>query len=61
MVPPKRPSDKAPLLKKRSVIHYPTPEEAEREAEEDMTVRSGTDGRKERSWVARAWTGFFRH
>ena len=61
LAPTKRPSEKASHLKKRSVIHYPTPEEAEREAEEDMTERSGTDGGKGRSWVARAWTGFFGH
>jgi hypothetical protein len=61
VVPPGRSSGKTNLPKKRSVIHYPTPEESEQEAQEEdtMTVRSGTDGRKERSWVSRAWTGFF--
>jgi hypothetical protein len=56
---PARPAQKPHPPKKRSVIHYPTPEEAEREAEE-MTAQSGTGERKERSWMTRALTGLFR-
>ena len=57
---PTRPSEKSQRPKRSSLIHYPTPEEAEQEAEE-IAAKSGTGGREERSWVSRAWTGFFRH
>ena len=57
---PIRPSGKPRRPKRSLAVHYPTPEEAEQEAEE-IAAESGTGGRKERSWVSRAWTGFFRH
>ena len=60
--PPSKPRERPSPPKKRSLIHYPTPEEAEQEAEnEAMAGQSGTGEREKRSWVSRAWTGFFHH
>jgi serine/threonine-protein kinase len=56
---PKRTSEKPKRPKRSLAIHYPTPEEAEREAEE-LAEKSGTGGSKERSWVSRALKELFR-
>ena len=59
--PSSPPGGKPRPAKKRSLIHYPTREEVEREAKDETAAQSGTVGKKERSWVTRAWTGFFGH
>jgi serine/threonine protein kinase len=60
--PAQQPARSGPQ-KKRSAIHYRTAEEIDREVEEDeraaQSVAGG--GRKERSWLSRAWKGFLRH
>ena len=56
---PKRTSEKPRRPKRSLAIHYPTPEEAEREAEE-LAEMSGTGGSKKRSWVSRALKELFR-
>jgi serine/threonine-protein kinase len=56
---PKRTSEKPKRPKRSLAIHYPTPEEAEREAEE-LAEKSGAGGSKKRSWVSRALKELFR-
>lgn len=46
--------------KKRSVIHYPSPKEAQEEYDE-IAARSGVDGGRKRSLIGRMWTGFLRY
>ena len=60
------PSAKLPrpgLPRKRTAIHYPSPREAQEEAEAaEMAATPGTDGAtRKRSWVARAWHEFLRY
>lgn len=60
--PPTRPPEGSRPLQKRSLIHYPTPGEAEREAEEqELAAQPRAGEKKERSWVIRAWTEFLRY
>jgi serine/threonine protein kinase len=46
--------------KMRSAIHYPTPQEAQKEADE-MASGSRADTGGKRSWVGRLWTEFLRY